>query len=330
MTPLFVIHPISHDPATGTPTKSAAEHLAKLAKDLSGDWGGAAAFVDLRFVDTTGAVGGVHPLAWFVGACLELGLPLSPAISFDHEPGYRQAAIAVANDLDTSLLLRLAPGQWHDLGTPVGDGRLLALIAETGRDPDDLHLMIDMQDQIVATIQITAAAVRGALSGLPHAMEWASVTVAGTGMPPGTSDVGRNSDAELPRRAWELWRSLRGGNHRRPSFGDYCVQHPDPLSNFDPRFMDSSAQLRYTVAASWYVARGSGVKRAGNAQIHDLASLVVDHPDFSGATFSWGDRWLSDCAQHIGGPGNQGVWRKVTTNHHLTYVVDQLATLFGP
>ena len=117
---------------------------------------------------------------------------------------------------------------------------------------------------------------------------------------------------------------------RRPSFGDYGVQHPNPLSDFNPLYMDSSAQLRYTIPNSWFVARGRGVKRIGNEQIRGLAQQVVDHPGYSGADFSWGDRWLHECASELCGPGAQSVWRKVTTNHHLTFVVRQLASHFGP
>lgn len=94
--------------------------------------------------------------------------------------------------------------------------------------------------------------------------------------------------------------------------------------------MDSAAQLRYTIAASWFVVRGRGVKNTGLAQIHDLASQVVAHPEYPGPAFSWGNRWLDECARHACTAGNQGLWRKVTTNHHLTYVVGQLATLLGP
>jgi hypothetical protein len=205
------------------------------------------------------------------------------------------------------------------------------LIAESRRDPARLHLILDAEE-IGTSPVLVAAALRPAIRGLPHANEWASLTVLGTGMPVGTQEVGRDGEKHVQRREWTLWLSLDGADHRRPSFGDYGVQNPDPISDFDPRFMDSSAQLRYTTLNTWFVVRGRGMRADGGGaeQIRGLAAKVVSDPAiYSGRDFSWGDRWLWDCVHNAGSAGGQGVWRKVTTNHHLTFIVGQLANLHG-
>lgn len=330
-TPLFVVHPIPTVPDTGLPASTLEEHVVKLARQLPADWGNGPAFVDLRHVDTTTPLpDGSHPLVRLVVGCADRELPLTPVVSGVHDAGYRAAAAHAAGLAGTAVAVRLGPAEWPEIGTPLGDGHLLGLLAGTGQLPEHTHLILDLEDQVSSTVAVIAAALRPALRALPHAYDWASVTVVGTGMPTGTAEIGRDGAAEMPRSEWALWRTLNGPDYRRPSFGDYAVQHPDPLSNFDPRFMDSSAQLRYTIAASWFVVRGRGVKNTGLAQIHDLAAQVVSHPEYSGPEFSWGDRWLRDCAARACGAGNQGLWRKVTTNHHLTFVAGQLATLLGP
>jgi hypothetical protein len=330
-TPLFAVHPIEVDPDSRQPKRSVQDHLDKVARQLGQDWGSGPAFVDLRHIDTRAPLSdGSHPVFGFVTRCAAQGLPLAPVISGAHDTEYRAAAVAASRAAETSIGIRLGPNEWPNLGTPLGDGHLMGLLGETGRVPEDVHLLIDLEDQVSMSVAMTAAAVRPALRALPQTNAWASLTVVGTGMPTGTQQVGRDGDAELPRLEWELWRVLSESDYRRPTFGDYSVQHPDPQSNFDPRFMDSSAQLRYTIASSWYVVRGRGVKRNGNEQIHDLAAQVVAHDEYTGPDFSWGDGWLRDCAERRCRPGNQGLWRKVTTNHHLTYVVRQLASLLGP
>ena len=330
-TPLFVVHPIQNDPNTGAPIRSVGQHIEQLARQLADDWGTAPAFVDLRHVDTASPLGdGSHPLVRLVLSCLDWNLPLTPVVSGAHDLAYRAAAVRAAALAGTAVGIRLGPPEWPEIGTPLGDGHLLGLLAETGQDPEQTHLILDLEDQVSSTVAVTAAALRPALRALPRAYDWASVTVAGTGMPTGTANVGRDNAADIPRLEWALWRSLDAPDYRRTSFGDYGVQHPDPLSGFDPRFMDSSAQLRYTTAANWFVVRGRGVKKTGLAQIRDLASQIVAHAEYPGSDFSWGDRWLDECARNVGKVGNQGQWRKVTTNHHLTYVVAQLATLLGP
>jgi hypothetical protein len=226
----------------------------------------------------------------------------------------------------------IAPEVPRDSGhpPPAGNGRLLAYLADSGLRPQDVHLIFDC-GELAPEEALTAAAVRGALLQLPHAAEWRTLTFAGTGMPSGTADVGADNTVELSRVEWRVWRLLMEGAaaHRLPTFGDYAVQHPDPLSDFDPRYMDSSAQLRYTIASSWLIARGRGVKARGMAQIRRLATKITTHHEFSGPDFSWGDKWLVDCADGSCSAGNQGVWRKATTNHHLAFVVNQLSTRLG-
>ena len=329
MTPLFVVHPIDDDPETGLPVRSVADHLGKLARQLAKDWGDGPAFVDLRFVDTSQPVDGLHAVSWFVQLCRDAGLLLAPVISGSHDPAYRAAAVDTSRTVGTAIALRLGPSEWPHIGTPLGDGHVLGLLGETGRPPAEVHLIIDIE-QLTGAPDVTAAALRPALRSLPHGTEWASLVLIGTGMPNGTREIGRDGERHLPRLEWALWRSLNDRDYRRPTFGDYGVQSPDPITDFDPRYMDSAAQLRYTTANNWYVVRGRAVKASGTGQIHQLAARIVGQPAiYSGETYSWGDGWLSDCASHRVGAGNQGVWRKVTTNHHLTFVVDQLASHHG-
>lgn len=330
MTPLFVVHPINRDPKTNAYTSDPETHVEKVSNQLAKDWGSNPAFVDLRWVDSSfPTTRGVHLVEYFLRSAYERGLRLAPAISTDHSAEYRRIACETASELGASVCLRLSPEEWSDIGTPLGNGRVLGLLGETGLGAENVHLVIDFQDQIPRTIAVALAAIRPVLRALPEANRWASLTVAGTGMPVGTADVGADNSAELPRLEWLLWNAIVESGYRRPSFGDYAVQHPNPLSDFNPLFMDSSAQLRYTIAREWFVARGRGVRRAGNEQIRDLATQVVNHAQYSGPEFSWGDRWLSDCAANRCPAGNQGVWRKVATNHHLTYVARQVSNRVG-
>lgn len=330
LTPLFALHPIDLDLDLDSrePKNSMDYHLRALSKQLRRDWGMRAAFVDSVHLDTKETMAdGSHPLVWMIQDCAENGLILDPVLSSVRPIEDRRAAIEAADSVGTGLVFRLASSEWVDLGTPTGDGRLLSLLGETKREPGEVHMILDFADQLSAPLDIFSSVTRTALHGLPLAEEWKSVTVVASGMPIGTSEVGADNSAELPRLEWQLWRSITDSNIRRPTFGDYGVQHPDPFSDFDPRIMQSAAQLRYTLPLSWLVARGRGVRSRGMEQIRALAAEVIGHPGYCGPEFSWGDQWLMDCASSECSPGNQMVWRKVGTNHHLTYVVDQLATL---
>lgn len=332
MTPIFTVHPRQVDLETGLPKHSLQDHLGGVMTHLARDWGQVPAFLDLEHLDgDLSSISGLHALEWSLREAAGRGMPLAPCVASGRDTAYRQAAYRSALANSTSLCFRLPPAEWLDLGTPTGNGRLQALLAESGRSPSDIHLVLDARENVTAEPGILTTAFRTALIGLPHSADWASVTVAGTAMPSGTSAIGANNSQEIPRSEWKIWRDLVPAvDHRKPSFGDYGVQHPDPGNGFDPRFMDSSAQLRYTIPGAWFIARGRGMRRAGSAQIRGLAMQVVAHRRFSGRAFSWGDEWLDDCASGVGSTGNQGQWRKVTTNHHLTFVVNQISNLLGP
>ena len=329
-TPLFVIHPVPKDFDLGQPKSTVDAHLRKMPAQLIRDWGTRPAMLDVRYIEPGERMDdGSHPVDWLLRTCAEAGLFLAPVVSPDRDSAYRHAAYGVADRIGASLCFRLSPGDWVRLATPGGSGDLLAMLDESGRLPGTIHLILDLEAEANLTTQITSSALSEALRALPHANEWASVTVAGTGMPEGTAEIGADNVARVPRLAWQVWRGLDPSLPRRPGFGDYGVQHPDPMSDFDPRFMQSSAQLRYTESQDWFVARGRGLRVAGVEQVRALAVQVTAQPTFSGRGFSWGDDWLADCAAGAGTPGNQMVWRKVATSHHLTYVTRQIANLLG-
>jgi hypothetical protein len=331
LTPLFVVHPITIDPDTEQPLSDVAAHLARLLPQLGKDWGDGRAFIDLVHLDAEQRLAdGRHPLTLILAA-KGRGMNLVPAVNRAHPADYRAAAAEVVSQLGIGVCFRLTPAEWGAFGTPVGDGALLALLTEFGVAPAEVDLVLDVQAQVTDPPLLTATAVRGALLSLPRIHEWRTLTVAGTAMPSTTADVGPDQMAVLPRNEWLGWRQLLDtpGIPRKPTFGDYGIQHPDPFSDFNPKFMDSSAQLRYTMADGWQIARGRGVKARGYEQIRTLAERIVESDHFAGRDFSSGDEWLAACAEGSCDPGNQGVWRKVGTNHHLAFVTQEIATLVG-
>jgi hypothetical protein len=93
------------------------------------------------------------------------------------------------------------------------------------------------------------------------------------------------------------------------------------------RVIDPLAKLRYTVDDHWYIGRGQQVKAHGFEQYRGMCETLVRQPYFMGAAYSDGDRIIQECADGIGTTGNLTVWATVATNHHLTKVVDDLASL---
>ncbi len=112
---------------------------------------------------------------------------------------------------------------------------------------------------------------------------------------------------------------------RRPTFGDYTIQHPiykEPLENCNP-----SASIRYTYSEHWVIMRGQGLCQKGspgNAQYLAEAQLLCDMDEFCGKDFSGGDQYIEETSQQPKSPGTPYTWLRAGINHHITYTTRQV------
>jgi hypothetical protein len=63
-------------------------------------------------------------------------------------------------------------------------------------------------------------------------------------------------------------------------------------------------------------------------QYQKLCQAVTSSSCYSGAEFSYGDKYIADCAAGEESTGNLTTWRKVGTNHHLAKVVSDISSFF--
>jgi len=169
---------------------------------------------------------------------------------------------------------------------------------------------------------------------------WRTFTLTCTSFPVNMSEIERDSLEALYRIEWDLWEKLLAHHasnrlERMPAYSDYCVANPEAIE-IDPKLMNPSGHIRYTIQDEFLIVKGGAVrdvKRGGvvvakgrkYAQMVGLCKTLINRPEFCGSGFSWGDQYIQDCANGIVSHGNPETWRRVATNHHLTFVVDQLA-----
>jgi hypothetical protein len=172
---------------------------------------------------------------------------------------------------------------------------------------------------------IASAAV---INSLPAIKDWRTLTLAGSAFPVNLSQFTAHVPEITPRTEWRVWTQVVSNPDlvRLPAFGDYAVQHPEP-SEINPKLMKMSAQLRYARQDDWLIFKGRNVRDYGHDQFTKICEGLAKMPDFRGAAFSWGDKYIADCAAGTDGPGNATTWRKVATSHHLAVVSAQLASL---
>ena len=166
------------------------------------------------------------------------------------------------------------------------------------------------------------------LANLPDPSAWKTITVSSSAFPENLGAVPPRSVESLPRVELQLRDELASRKRkipRFPTFGDYGICHPD-LLDFDPRTHTPSAAIRYTTERKWLIVKAGSIKKHKLEQFRQLSDTLRKRPEYYGENYSWGDRYISECADCNVGHGNLTTWRQVGTNHHVTLVANQIAS----
>lgn len=329
VTPLIEIPQVDWDFDVEAPAKTPAAHVAAVAKNIKGSWGvDRRALLDGGLLGPAASVDGRHPLRAVMDAARELGLLLVPVTGTGRGAAYDAAvANAVAED-GRGACVRITG---VDLEDPDGIGDLVSGVhSPLGLGTGDVDLVIDL-GATTSGGGLAMATVRLLLSSIPQLDAWRTVTLIASSFPTDLSEVDSDTIDEVPREEWKVWRGLhakQGQLVRMPTFGDYAVAHP-VSRQVNPRLVSRSAQIRYTADESFLLVKGRSIRLSGSEQQRALASSLVARPEFRGAAYSWGDRYIAECATGEAGVGNGSTWRAVGTSQHMAFVTEQVAKLAG-
>jgi Beta protein len=327
--PLIEIPPIQHDYVNDRPAKTLDDHIRGVAERVRKAWRMRPLYLDLPWLgeDAERLADGRGAFAAVLEDCLANEVNAVPVVSRASSPGHLAAAARHSAASHNGVCIRLIVKDFEEDVEPDTEvDRLMRGLG--GVSTADVDLMVDLEDLGPDGGRALLVA-RSIFSMLPKRNEWRRVILAAASFPEDLSDVSAATVSTLPRREWELWNTLQ----RRPTllprpdliFGDYAIAHPE-IKDLDPRVMLMSASIRYTTPDHWLIVKGRNVRHYGFDQYFELCQLLVKRDEYVGSAFSWGDRYIADCAEGVQGPGNATTWRKVGTNHHLTLVVKQLAS----
>lgn len=327
-TPLLEIPPVPWDYAREGPLKTIDGHLASFPPAIQKAWGTRRVFfVDAFMLEGAGRTARkVQPLAHLFDKCRQLGLLPVPVTGFDRTRNYQRAVHDVIARDHRGCCLRITTADLDAGAFP--QARMASLLRRMGLGPEEVDLLVDfgfIQDAQLGGFKLVVPTWLGAV---PDVLDWRSLILAACGFPPNLGALAQNAVSTIARTEWRLWDHVVKGKaalSRVPTFSDYAVAHPE-LSAFDPRFMIMIPNIRYTRADEWLVARGVNPKKVrASQQYQGLCQTLLRTRQCQAARFSWGDRYLRECARGQGGPGNATTWRTVGTSHHLAFVVNQIA-----
>jgi len=330
ITPLLEVPPIPWDFLRQMPAKTIDMHLMKVAQKIARAWGPERAlFMDFLWIENARMNNGEHPVRYILRSARARNVCIIPVVGLVRDEHYLIACAEAIQQDHRGVCIRIQREDFVDFAD-LGQ-KIQGLLASLQVSIEDADLLIDLRSIVPISGQIDAQRVVGLIARIPDLNRWRTFTMAATSFPENLMGLPPSDCSIVGRLEWDLWHNILRyypALLRIPTFGDYGISHPEP-SEVDPRIMRPSASVRYTVERSWLVLKAKNLRDYGYAQFHDICRELVKRHEYSGRDFSWGDRYIDDCARELVGTGNLTTWRKVGTSHHLVFVLHQLANAFG-
>ena len=330
MTPVLEPPPIPWDFEEERPAKSIDEHLQKVGQKIDRAWGPSRPFfLDCMWIAETERMSdGSHPVEYLFDSARSRGLAAIPVVGLLRGADYLDACARMIRQDGRGVCVRIQREDFTDFPDLAGEMRRLLDAIEVS--PANADLLLDLRALTPDARRIDAAGALSLMAQIPNVDRWRTFTLAGTSFPENLIGLPPSDCSVVPRHEWGLWRSVLAAQPSRfPTFGDYAISHPEP-SEVDYRVMRPSASVRYTADGSWLVLKARNLRDHGYEQFHDVCRDLIDRAEYSGSHFSWGDKYIDDCANEIAGTGNLTTWRKVGTSHHLAFVLRGIANAPEP
>lgn len=330
LTPVIEVPPVDWNWDDDIPRKTEVAHLQSTCDSLERYLGTSRpVFIDLGLSELNdvveGDVAGRHPFACLFDLGRAKGLNILPVVPLDADAPTVAAVAGIAAQDGCGAMIRVPKALVFDRGVTA---RLTAMASTLGLPVSQLDLLLDLEAVSPGDVPAYGMSLPLAFGYLPTLSSWRTFTLAGCAFPPNLSSFVSGSVGLAPRVEWQLWKAVRAAlpvNARCPTFSDYAVSFTE-LPDGDPRVLATTQNIRYTGDDEWLIFKGLNFKKKGGANFVRLCQQLMGRPEFMGPGFSEGDRYIVGCATGSETPGNPETWRRVGTNHHLTFVVRQLAS----
>lgn len=321
--PLLEIAPIEFDYQNNKPKKTIDEHIINIPDSILSSLNSTPCFIDgFTIEDEDLLMDGTHAIEFIIGNSIKNGCNVIPVTGISREIEYDNA---IKNMLDNntidSLCIRIEESSFSTLNSD-----LQSLLNKFNITPDKCHIVIDLKEIKPTSISSLQLVLPMLINNIINLNDWISITLAATTFPVNLSTVAKNSTKILSRSEYDLWNQINNNSNliRSIQFGDYAISNPE-YTDMDPRYITMSGNIRYTIDNGYLIYKGITTKSNGFSQMIPMCEDLVKTKYFSGETFSWGDKQIYNCANGIGTTGNAETWRRIGTNHHIEFVVDQLS-----
>lgn len=193
--------------------------------------------------------------------------------------------------------------------------------------PETTDLLIDLK-YIDKEIYPKKAALATVLTDIIDLTDYRNVIIASCSFPKDVSSLQSNIVNEFPRHESQI-HSICLKLQQALSF-HYIYSDYGPANLYDTPFirgMIPNFKIKYSTPDKYLVVKGFSIKKGGLDLINVSAccKLLMTHPQYSGASFSYGDQVIADTASGENKKsGNLTNWVGYSFNHHITLIVSIL------
>lgn len=271
---------------------------------------------------------GDHVIAHMVERLRAAGVSVIPVVGYDRwgNAEYRAGLQSISPRQDGHYCLRLDTSALDDAAEPeLFNDAITEIVEELELDPVRCSILLDFADIAMGGMSIERLVERAddVIQQL-QVFGFQYYIIAGCSLPR-TIDLAvdtRDSVGAVLRKEMLVWQTLRLNFPKLDIVsGDYGVRGP---TTTEARSKYTNGKIRYTIKNQIVVARGHPfIDDHSYAQMHDLAAVVAKSRHYLGSRFSWGDQQVL-LRSRGGAPGSTTQWIAIDTNHHLSFVVQEV------
>lgn len=265
--------------------------------------------------------GSRHPLIEAAGAVVGAGCLPIPVTGLHRDESHAKAALKIRHNVGNGpICFRLDA---TDVGTAsLSHKQLQHFLLENSLNSADVILLLDLQSVYGEDPNFLAGQVSRFITQV-NKSAWAGLIVAGYGVPDRLADaIAVREQGYIPRIEQSVYLSVaKGVRMDNLWYGDYTTLSPTQVE-LDWRLISKvmGPKAVYALTDSWFVVRGAPFSghADGYGQYHDLASEILALEEFPGPDYSFGDKYIHECAARVSSTGSPASWITACVNHHIT------------
>ena len=311
---------------SATPTMTFLDRVLDAAGDV---WSSRSAMIDgYHWAADALVENGSHAIAYMVTQLRSRGVDVIPVVGYDRWPNavYRAGMRSIDTRSDGQCCLRLDASAIEDAAEPQHFQDIISdIIDELNIDSESCSILLDFGDVSTSAMPVDRLVAHSERAiALLQTFRFGYYIVAGCSLPRSINLAVERPDTQglVLRKEMLTWRTLRESIPSvRIVSGDYGVRGPTTTEAPSPH---TNGKIRHTVNMRTFVVRGHAFSADhSNAQMEGLADILARSPHYLGENFSWGNAQIERC-RTSGAFGNASTWIAIDTNHHLTFVVQEV------